>query len=106
MKLLRIFNIHASRNKEKLGPLTSPEKIQLAVEKMLSIQREIDGNPKFIAILLDNLNYLIKTIDNLLISDNDINSEKVMLLVGQKKAYTYLYNLLTIKIDINNKGTS
>lgn len=100
MKLLRIFNIYASRNKEKLGALNSPDKINLAIDKMLTIQREIDNNPKFLAILLDNLNYLIKTIDNLLISDNDINTEKMLLLIGQKKAYTYLYNILTMKADI------
>jgi hypothetical protein len=75
-------------------------KLKLDEERVKQINNEIAKNPRLIKYLVDNLNYLIDTLDMKLMSEKALEKEStnvVMNLLGQKKALTYIRELLTMQ---------
>lgn len=72
-----------------------------------SISNELVRSPKFLAILINNLNYLVNMIDDRMLDcSTSANDYAVSMaeLMGQKKAYKHLLMLLTEQPEKENQN--
>lgn len=86
-KVLKIFNPQRSNNGIKLTP-----------DQALLIRFECKKSPLFTQLLIDNLIFLRKNLDIALLDENKLTPTGAMYLshlLGQKKAYETLLDLLT-----------
>ena len=93
-KILKIFNPDSARNK------INNEMFSAA--RISGMMEEIQNNPKFVEFLVDNFKYWIKIIDINTMHD-DLKAETLYSLLGEKRAYVRLLELLTKEIEAEFK---
>lgn len=99
-RVLKLFNPGSPRNntKDDQGNLK-----KLTYQQIKNILEEVDNSPKLLTLLINNLQYLEKSVDIALVSDDNLTSDRLFVLLGQKKAYWYLLRLLTDQINVEFK---
>lgn len=88
--------------KQKILKIFSPSQVSGIVKiddgRRNKIIAEMNKNPHFVLLLIDNLNYLIDSIDDIMLNSSKSSIDfgiTMAELIGQKKAYLQLLNLLT-----------
>lgn len=94
LRMLKIFNPDGARNKIN--------KEMFNKHKISMMSDEIKNNPKFVQFFVDNLRYWVKIIDIHTMAD-DIRSDTLYSLLGEKRAYVRLIELLTKEIEVEFK---